>query len=162
MLTQEVLKTLLSYDPETGSFKWLSGGRRRVLGAEAGYLRKDGYVHIGVAGSLYLAHRLAWLYMTGSFPILKIDHKNGICSDTRWSNLRLATSSQNSCNSRLAASNTSGVKGICWHNKSHRWIARVGYRGKRYLVGYFDSLPEAQAATIYFREVMHGKFANNG
>ena len=62
-ITAERLKQVLSYDPDTGIFRWLVGGRRRIKGAVAGTVRY-GYRRIMVDGSKYSAHRLAWLFPT--------------------------------------------------------------------------------------------------
>src|ERR1035437_5724966 len=95
-LTQEKLKELLHYDPETGLFTWKNTRHNAVkIGAIAGYWRKDGYVGIYVLGHHYLAHRIAWLYMTCEWPEFEIDHENRKYSDNRWKNLREATHLQN-------------------------------------------------------------------
>ena len=79
-LTQERLKELLHYDPETGVFKWKQERRGGEfysvvlvkVGDIAGSLRSGerGYRHwkIGVDGENYRAHRLAWFYMKGEWP----------------------------------------------------------------------------------------------
>lgn len=88
-LTAGRLKELLTYDPETGVFiwrGWRSGSA--VAGSVAGSLHSDGYVCIKIGRCLYRAHRLAFLYMTGSRPIGQVDHINMNRADNRWCNLR--------------------------------------------------------------------------
>lgn len=46
-----------------------------------------GYRSIDIEGSKYLAHRLAWLYMTGEWPEYLIRHKNEKNDDNSWDNL---------------------------------------------------------------------------
>ena len=74
MLTQERLKEVLHYDPETGIFMWLVAPNGRIrVGMEAGSSH-DGYIGIKVDRILYKAHRLAWFYMTGEWPANDVDH----------------------------------------------------------------------------------------
>src|ERR1700730_16891152 len=49
---------------------------RARVGGTAGGSRPDGYLRIGIGYQRYLAHRLAWLYMTGAWPKKAIDHIN--------------------------------------------------------------------------------------
>lgn len=98
MLSQEYLKSILHYDPETGILSWKVDRRRVKIGQIAGYLCL-GYVAIGIDGKLYKGHRLAWLYMTGEWPKDEIDHINRTKHDNRWVNLREATKEQN-CDNR--------------------------------------------------------------
>lgn len=81
MLTQERLKELLKYDPETGLFTWISRKPKVKLNTIAGYKTKRGYILIGVDRVYYFGHRLAFFYMTGQWPKEVIDHINCIKSD---------------------------------------------------------------------------------
>lgn len=99
-LTQERLRYLLHYDMASGIFTWKKRTSWRVkIGSVAGHRNKSlGYILIKIDGTLYLAHRLAWLYMYGPFDG-EIDHrKNKDGFNNRISNLRLCTSSQNKMN----------------------------------------------------------------
>jgi len=95
-LTTERLRELLHYDPETGEFHKISGGRPGPIGS----LDPAGYRQIAVDGVLYKAHRLAVLYMTGEMPIsaLPVDHINRKRDDNRWCNLLVCTAVENSAN----------------------------------------------------------------
>ncbi len=98
-ITQEYLKIILEYNPETGKFKWLVKTSNRIkIGMEAGTLRSNGYLKTNINGQLYYNHRLAFLYMTGRWPTHNIDHINGSKDDNSWINLREATHSQNNKN----------------------------------------------------------------
>jgi hypothetical protein len=96
-LTQARLKELLHYDPESGAITWASRPSSRVkVGMLAGKVHPtQGYRQVRADKSLYYAHRLAWLYMTGEWPAADVDHINHVRDDNRWSNLRGATRSQN-------------------------------------------------------------------
>ena len=68
---------------------------RAPVGTVAGAKNGRGYRQIRFDGRPYSASRLAWLYMTGKWPNFEISYLNGKPSDTRWANLRKATSSSN-------------------------------------------------------------------
>jgi hypothetical protein len=95
-LTQDRLRELLDYDPDTGIFTWMVNrrGGKAAVGVVAGSRNTDNYVSITVDGEEYLAHRLAFLYMTGAFPPKQVDHINTAKSDNRWCNLRACTSKE--------------------------------------------------------------------
>ena len=118
-LNQSRLKELLAYDPDTGVFTRLVKSNRNVrIGAVAGTCDSKGYGQISVDGKLYRAHRLAWLWMTGAWPVAQLDHRNGVRHDNRWENLREATNGENNQNAAIRSNNTSGFMGVCWD--SHR------------------------------------------
>jgi predicted NAD-dependent protein-ADP-ribosyltransferase YbiA (DUF1768 family) len=91
----DVVKTFLSYDPETGlftrNFKWGS----KPAGSPVGSMSKYGYHQISVLGRTYTAQRLAWYMMYGEWPENDIDHINRIKTDNRIANLRILTRSEN-------------------------------------------------------------------
>ena len=96
MLTANRLRKVLSYAPTTGIFRWkVSASTRAPVGTIAGAKNGRGYRQIRFDGRPYSASRLAWLYMTGKWPNSEISYLNGKPSDTRWANLRKATSSSN-------------------------------------------------------------------
>jgi hypothetical protein len=83
------LLELLKYEPEIGLFKRLISLRRDRVGQYTESApTPSGYAMVHVEGKRYLAHRLAWLYMTGEWPAHPIEHINGILNDNRWTNLR--------------------------------------------------------------------------
>jgi hypothetical protein len=142
-LTAQRLRALLNYDTETGVFTWRVSRGHIAKGSVAGNINGDGYWQIGVNYSRYQAHRLAWLYMTGEWPINEIDHKNRVRDDNKWSNLREATSSQNHRNARAL---TSGLKGTHFDKQSNRWRAFIHQNGKQRYLGNFATAAEAHAA----------------
>lgn len=159
-LTIDELKNRLHYDPETGLFTWKSSGKKNkyVIGKSAGHFRKDGYLEIRVNYKLYLAHRLAWFYVTGEETDLHIDHINRNPSDNRFCNLRKATNQQNTVNSRLRKSNTSGFKGVSFFRRDNNWKAAGMLNGKMKHIGYFDTPEEASIAYQNFTEKQHGEY----
>lgn len=146
MLSQERLKELLHYNPETGVFTWKTNRRGGAFaGRKAGYLRKDGYIFIVVSECGMLAHRLAFLYMTGSVPQV-VDHDNRCKSDNRWNNLNMGNQSNNLKNSKLSLTNTSGMVGVRYDKVREKWHAQIGVSGQQINLGRFDTLLDAAAA----------------
>jgi hypothetical protein len=156
IITQDELKQLLHYNPDTGLFTYLTGRIR--TGRIAGNINKRGYVRLGINGVEYKGHRLAYLYMTGEMPQHFIDHINGIKSDNRWLNLREATNTQNNYNSGMKPFNTSGYKGISWDKKRNKWIAQISINNKNKYLGAFMQKEEAHAAYQMAASKLHGEF----
>ena len=99
-LTAERLRHLLLYLPETGGWFWLNppNHNTRLLGCSAGTRHSDGYLMIRIRGKAYYSHRLAFLYMTGEWPLEEVDHIDRNPYNDAWVNLRKATSSLNKWN----------------------------------------------------------------
>ena len=154
-LTIDRLKQTLSYNPETGIFtRLLQTNFRYPAGRPAGTLRKDGYVQIGIDGVIHQAHRLAWFYVNGVWPVETIDHINTVRSDNRIANLREATYFENAQNIRRASvRNKSGLLGVSPH-KSGMWRARIMKDGKS-RVTWHHTPEAAHAAYIALKTELH-------
>lgn len=147
-LTQETLRQLLHYDPETGVFTWLESRGRVKKGSVAGNQSFNGcklYVSIRILRKLYRAHQLVWLYMMGDIPP-EIDHINGDGTDNRWCNLREVTRQENCRNHRLRSNNLSGVCGVHWDPVNNKWRAEIGLSGKGVKLGRFSNFFDAVCA----------------
>jgi hypothetical protein len=154
-LTQDLLKRLFEYDPETGFF-WHrtvkdDSERTRRAGAIAG----GGYRYIKINHKSYLAQRLAFLYMIGRWPSRHVDHRDRDRDNNAWRNLREATRRQNSGNQAARVNNKLGVKGV------HR--VRNGYRAvvARKHLGTFATIEEASAAYEAGAKKYFGEFARS-
>lgn len=159
-LTHDRLRELLSFDPDTGIFRWLkTRGSRAAIGSLAGSLDHYGYRQIGIDGRDYKAHRLAWFYMTGNWPELEVDHRFGHTDDNRWSELRQATPCQNKQNMRRHRDNRTGLKGVHFHKGTSRWCAQIMHEGKKIYLGLFDRPEDAHAAYCKAASDLHGNFA---
>lgn len=142
-LTQERLKELLYYDPDTGVFtrKTCRGGKSK--GVNVGAKTKKGYVRAGIDGVSIMGHRLAWLYMYGAFPFGQIDHINHVRDDNRISNLRAVSNIDNHKNKALSKRNTSGATGVCWYKPLNKWHAQIMVKFKQVHLGYFSDKKDA-------------------
>lgn len=100
-LTAQRLRELLDYNQSSGEFFWRTTRQgHKKAGDIAGYLRRDRYVVIGLDGITYLGHRLAWLYVNGSWPAMRIDHIDGNKTNNRIENLRDVSPTINGQNRR--------------------------------------------------------------
>ena len=135
ILTQERLKELLHYCPETGVFTWKQRVANRIhIGDTAGCLDKcktNGYIRI----LRYRAHRLAFLYMEGEMPKNDVDHINRVRNDNRWCNLRHATHRMNMNN----MSSSNHFVGVAWHKGNLRWRAIAIKNNKQVHIGNFKT-----------------------
>lgn len=158
--THEQLRSLLRYEPGTGIFTWLVNRPAGVkAGSKAGALDRKGYVRIKVLGKLYWAHRLAWLYMTGSMPPNFIDHIDGRPDNNVWGNLRLATNSQNQACRTKWNNRTSGIRGVTWHKKIGKWQAQIRVNGHNKYLGVFPTKEDAASAYQSAARTYFGEFA---
>ncbi len=150
------LREVLSYDPETGRFTRKIDSRRgrAKAGDIAGSIECTGYAAIWVDGVKYLAHRLAWLYVTGEWPADLIDHINGFRADNRIGNLRQADNWTNQQNlGGPKGNNTSGFLGVS--RSKARWKAEIRAFGVRKHIGTFDTPQEAHSAYLLAKKVLH-------
>ena len=143
-MTQEYLKSLLDYNPETGKFIWrVSKSNYAKSRSEAGWI-SNGYRIIRIDGKGYRAHRLAWLWYYGSWPEDQIDHINHNRDDNRIENLREVSHIENHKNQSLFCNNTSGHVGVHWYKTTKKWRAQIKANGKKIIsLGYFKEKEDA-------------------
>lgn len=159
-LTQKRLKERLQYNQSTGVFVWRSHRMRKsLIGTEAGSIDAKGYRVIYVDGVPYKAHRLAFLYVYGRWPVGRLDHRNRVCDDNRIQNLREATASENATNQLRRPANSSGFKGVDYHKASGKWRARVSKSRKVFCLGYHATPQDAAQAYDAKALELHGEFA---
>jgi len=146
-LNQEMLKELLSYSSETGDFTWKVSRRgTKGIGSVAGSVDKvNAYTSININDTAYRAHRLAWLYVYGTWPA-EIDHISHNRADNRIANLREVDRQENLRNTSMMSNNTSGVNGVTWNKQHSIWRAQIRVSGKQKHLGSFKDKAEAIAA----------------
>jgi hypothetical protein len=163
-LTQERLKSLLSYDPDSGVLRWKVWRPNGVkVGDAAGTVASNGYLKIQIDGHKYQASRLIWFYVKGEWPTDMVDHENQDKLDNRWVNLREANASQNGAN-RGGLGALSGLKGAHYapRNKHKKWAASIRVNGRARTIGYFHTPQEAHEAYLKAADAEFGVFANGG
>ena len=147
MIDQETVKKLFHYDAESGMLIWRFGNGRNVKPwQEVKAKNGNGYYTAKIHGKSYLAHRLAWLYVHGSFSNKYIDHKNRIRNDNRLCNLRDVNTTDNAQNISLPSHNKSGYIGVSWIKSHNCWTVYVKVNKKNKWLGYYKNLDDAVAA----------------
>jgi hypothetical protein len=92
---------------------------------------------------------------------MEVDHIDGDGLNNRRSNLRLATSSENKWNRGRLSTNTSGYKGVSWHNGAKRWQASIRVAYRLIYLGAFQTPEDAHAAYCEAAARLHGDFAKS-
>ena len=130
-LSAEYVRSILDYNPETGEIIWRiwknvrPEWNTRYANKIAGKKEKDSRIRININRKLYLAHRIAWLIMTGEWPVHEIDHRDLTPDNNKWNNLRQANQSQNNCNHPIRKDNVSGLKCVFWDKSRGKWVAQI-------------------------------------
>lgn len=116
---------------------------------------QEGYVISGTGKECIKLHRL----LLGNPINSVVDHINGHPWDCRRCNLRFASQQQNTQNSVMPKSNTTGYKGVCFDKRRKKYIASIHPNGRTKFLGYYNSPYEAalayDRAAIYY----YGEFA---
>ena len=132
-------------------------------------MNSNGYLNVNLCANGKRRTKSAHRLVGAAFGLIelsdskqKIDHIDHNPLNNRLSNLRAATDRQNKAHggSSLMATNTSGFRGVSWHNASKRWVVYIGVNNKNLNLGYFTcriaaALAYDDAAVEHF-----GEFAN--
>lgn len=128
----ETVRSLLEYDPITGSVV------RKSTGKVAGWIcESNGYWSISIDNKQYLLHRVIWYMVTGQQPPEFIDHIDTIKTNNKWLNFRESTRQENSWNINAHKDNIVGVKGISLIDNNfgklyyHACVMKAGKRHRR-------------------------------
>ena len=89
----------------------------------------------------------------------QVDHINNDGLDNRRRNLRIVTPTENSHNAQLQINNTSGYRGVCYHNRDKIWMAYMTIAGKFTHLGRFTTARNAAKAYDEMVIKLRDKFA---
>ena len=90
-----------------------------------------------------------------------VDHIDNNRLNNNVSNLRYATSQENSMNRKLNSNNTSKYKGVCYSKLFNRWNAYITINGKMKNLGYFKNLEDAINARVEKAQELFGEYINS-
>lgn len=159
VLTAKLIHDLLDYDPVSGEFTWkprpgedakARTWNTRYAEKPAG-VRTHGYIKIAILNRRYYAHRLAWLYMTGSWPADLLDHRDKNGENNSWINLREATKALNATNLRQQRSNRTGYTGVVELTPG-RFMAQCKRKGRPAYIGTYSTAEAAHEAYLQVRD----------
>jgi hypothetical protein len=154
--TADRLREVVNYDPETGIFTRRLQGRGTRVGRALGTPHGDGYLTICIDGRNRYAHRMAWLYMTGDHPSAEVDHENNAHADNRWSNLRLATTSENIQNQvRAHRDSLTGILGVTFDKQRGLYASSIIIDRRKLHLGRFATAEDARSAYIAAKRELH-------
>lgn len=173
-LSQWFLRECLTYNSDTGFFKWLKRPAEHFksqaqmkrwnscyAGTIAGGVTGGGYIQIRINNKRYMAHRLAWLYEYGEMPAKELDHLDHDKSNNKIINLRSVSHGENDKNRSMYRANTSGINGV-WFNKfTNNWMAYISVKNKRFHLGMF-STRYAAAYCRHAANIKYGFHKNHG
>ena len=108
-----------------------------------------------------LIHRLlAILFIDNPNNKSVIDHIDGNKINNNLDNLRWCTHSENSFNSKIPTTNTSGNKGVYYRKDRLKWIALIEYNKVRINLGRFEKKEDAIKARVDKARELFGEFIN--
>ena len=145
-----------------GKFALVSGIDFAYLSQWEWYACWNGHVWSAIqtkTNSHIRMHRIVLARKLGHANFKLVDHKDSNGLNNQRGNLRPATVSQNQCNRKTDADNTSGYKGVNWSEFSNKWRARIQIRGRQKHLGYFPDKLDAAKAYNKAAKKYHGAFA---
>jgi hypothetical protein len=153
ILSNLELKSQLRYNKATGQFAWITDKHNQTqkLNPIAGTVMNHGYVRIVINGNGYLAHRLAWMYVTGKWPINRIDHKDTNRSNNSWKNLSEVTNREN-CQNKKTHRLDGKLLGANWDRFRNTWYSEIFINGKTVHLGRF---PKKELAHASYMKALH-------
>lgn len=133
-------------DADLAQYKWTSYGQEwRYAKLSTNYRQ--------VLHRIILERKIGRVLESSERP----DHINGDSYDSRRSNLRVATHTQNMMNRKMHRNNKTGFKGV--YRNREKFVAFIGEHGNAHYLGIYDTPEEAYKAYLEAAQKYHGEFA---
>jgi hypothetical protein len=156
--TADSLHDLFAYADGKLYWKVSRNPLKDFVGKVAGSSDGHGYLSVSINRRKHSVHRVVWQMFNGPIPAgYQIDHINGISTDNRIENLRLATNSQNGMNKGHRSDSSSPCKNVTWNKQQCKWKVKV--QGKH--IGSFEDLELADLVAAEARQKYQGAFARS-
>jgi hypothetical protein len=149
--SKEKLLWLFDYDQDRGVLIWKNHWSKTKATIYKGKIAgkdHDGYRRLRIARKNYLVHHLIWFIETGKWPE-RIDHKDGLKSNNRFSNLKICTQRQNMQN--MSRHRNGKLVGAHFHKSTGVWRSHIEKEGKQISLGNFQT--EFAAHWRYLQEL---------
>ena len=157
MLDQATLIDYFEYN--NGDLFWKKRASQKIqIGDKVGHKSKNGYIVVRLKNQYLYAHRIIFMMHHGFYPE-EVDHIDGNPSNNCIENLRAATRQQNSFNTKIKNSSSTGVKGVGIHKPTGYFKVSIKVDGKSIHLGYTKDLTEAKQMYDEASKLYHGEFA---
>jgi hypothetical protein len=174
-LTHEMLKTLLSYDTDTGIFVWkerplimyksqreCTRFNNQYAGKVATTLSKRGFYQIHIFMKSYKAITLAWFYAHGKWPKSCLDNIDSDKLNLKIKNIREATKTDiQQSRYKPDAKNKTGLIGVVpvKYLGETRYKARININRKTFYLGMYKTPEEAHEAYVNAKRQISPEFS---
>ncbi len=144
-----------------GELYWrIAPSGKIAIGQKVGTLTKTGYIKVSINHKRHPVHKIIWIMLNGEIPEgMTITHLDKNKTNNKIENLMLCKFSETYFGKRIYSNNTSGYKGVYWDEATQKWRAAIGYKGRKFALGYFESKEKAYAAYCKAAEKYFGELA---
>jgi AP2 domain len=123
-----------------------------------GYIVRNRRIDEAVGSARILMHReILGRYM--DIDGFEVDHRDMCRFNNVRENLRVATRSQNRCNTKPFSNNRLGIKGVYFNASTGKYRAMININGKARHLGYYATKEEAMAVYDSTARMLHEDFA---
>ena len=129
------------------------------VGDKVGTLTSTGYKQVKVNRIAHACHHIIYKMIYNKEVIL-LDHIDGNRANNKIENLREATVSQNSINSKKK-NNISDCKNVVWQKSRNNYIVKLHLHGKQKYFGEFKDVELADLVAQEARNKYFGSFARH-